>query len=81
MKNIILYNQHIGVEKSQEVDQEATNLAGPGDPIMRDIWTLVFTDKAYGDRIMIAIGRETRDTIVLGLTDGRVLAGGELPRL
>jgi hypothetical protein len=81
MKNIILYNQHIGVEKNQEVDQEATSLAGPGDPIMRDIWTLVFTDKAYGDRIMISIGREARDDIVRGLTDGRVLAGGELPRI
>jgi hypothetical protein len=48
-----------------------------------DVWTLVFTEKMppTGDEIRFEMNRETRDGVVRGLTDGIVLAGGDLPKL
>lgn len=48
-----------------------------------DVWVLVFTEKfpPTGDEIRYEMNRETRDGVVRGLTDGIVLAGGDLPRL
>ena len=77
-KDIRLYNQHIAATKEQELDPKSST---PDQPVVRDIWTLVFTDKTYGDRILISFPRETRDELVNQLTSGIVLAGGELPKL
>lgn len=48
-----------------------------------DEWILVFTEKfpPTGDEIRFEMNRETRDAVVRGLTDGIVLAGGDLPKL
>lgn len=48
-----------------------------------DEWVLVFTEKypPTGDEIRFEMNRETRDAVVRGLTDGIVLAGGDLPKL
>jgi hypothetical protein len=48
-----------------------------------DEWVVVFTEKfpPTGDEIRFEMNRETRDAVVRGLTDGIVLAGGDLPKL
>jgi hypothetical protein len=65
-KRTHLTNQHIGVERP----------AGG-----EDVWRIVLTDRAYGDQLILDIGRDARDELVKMLTGGIVLAGGELPRL
>lgn len=76
-KLTFLSNQHITVEKGQEVDQSA--VSANGAPVLVDTWTIVFTDKTYGDQIRITFRKETRDEVVRLLTGGIVLAGGDLP--
>lgn len=73
-----MFNQHIAVEKIQELDPKAST---SDQPVVRDAWTLIFTDKTYGDRILITFTRETRDEVVRLLTGGIVLAGGDLPQM
>lgn len=48
-----------------------------------DLWSLVFEEKfpPTGDLVQFEMNRETRDAVVRGLTDGIVLAGGDLPKL
>lgn len=48
-----------------------------------DEWHLVFTEKypPSGDQLIFEMNRATRDAVVRALTDGIVLAGGELPKL
>lgn len=48
-----------------------------------DEWALVFTEKfpPTGNAIIFEMDRATRDAVVRGLTDGIVLAGGQLPQL
>lgn len=52
-------------------------------PGQDDVWVLFFTEKfpPTGDEITFEMDRETRDAVVRGLTDGIVLAGGDLPKL
>ena len=47
------------------------------------LWVLSFTEMQppTGHQIMFEMNRDTRDGLVRALTDGIVLAGGELPRL
>jgi hypothetical protein len=48
-----------------------------------DEWVLVFTETfpPTGDELRYEMNRETRDAVVRGLTDGIVLAGGDLPKV
>lgn len=48
-----------------------------------DEWVIVFTETypPTGNVITYEMNRETRDAVVRALTDGIVLAGGDLPRL
>lgn len=71
-KQTILYNQHIAVEKSSEIDPNQSNEEGP---VVVEIWTFVFTDKGYGDEIRISFPKAARDDIVKGLMGGVVLPG------
>ena len=71
-KMIQLYNQHIKVEKGQEIDAQNSDENGP---IVIDIWTLIFTDKSYGDQIRIGFPQEARDEIVKELLGGIILPG------
>lgn len=72
-----LFNQHISVERSSELDPEASEQNG--GPVMVDVWTLIFTDRSYGDQIKIGVRKEARDAVVRDLTGGVILAGGDLP--
>lgn len=76
-KQIILVNQHIGVERGSELDDEASK--EDGAPVLVDTWSLVFTDRTYGDQIRVVFRKEARDAIVRDLTGGVILAGGDLP--
>jgi len=71
---VILYNQHIAIEKGTEIDGPASDQAGA--PVVREMFTIILTDKSYGDQIRISITKETRDDIVKQLTGGIVLSGG-----
>ena len=70
MKITRLRGWGIGVQKQQIVGED-------------DTWILVFTEKIppTGDEIHFEMNRETRDAVVKGLTDGIILAGGDLPKL
>ena len=48
-----------------------------------DLWVLVFTETfpPTGDELRYEMDRDTRDAVVRGLTDGIVLAGGDLPKV
>lgn len=67
-----LFNQHIAVEKGQEIDAKNSDENGP---VIVEIWTLVFTDKSYGDQIRIGFPQEARDSIVKDLMGGIILPG------
>ena len=45
-----LYNQHIAVEKGQEIDAQNSDENGP---VVIEIWTMIFTDKSYGDQLRV----------------------------
>lgn len=70
MKITRLRGWGLGVEKKQVVGED-------------DEWVLVFTEKfpPTGDEIRFEMDRNTRDAVVKGLTDGIILAGGDLPKL
>lgn len=70
MKVTRLRGWAVSVEKVQEVGSD-------------DEWRLVFTERipSTGDLVIYEMNRETRDAVVRQLTDGIVLAGGQLPRL
>lgn len=70
-KAIALYNQHIGVQKGTEIDNKASE--EEGSPVVREVWTFVFTDKTYGDETRITFNKETRDQLVKDLMGGLVL--------
>lgn len=70
-----LVGWHLGVAKSRELDET------DGGAEVADVWTLILTDRATRDQIQIAFRRDTRDELVRLLTDGIVLAGGNLPKL
>lgn len=76
-KSITLVNQHIAVERGSQLDNEASE--ENGSPVSVDTWTVVFTDRTYGDQIRITFRREARDDVVRQLTGGVILAGGDLP--
>ena len=67
-----LYNQHIAVEKGQEIDAKNSDENGP---VVMEIWTFIFTDKSYGDQIRIGFPQEVRDDIVKQLMGGIILPG------
>lgn len=67
-KTTELWNYHIAVEKSEEVDRRASPPDGP--EVMRDVWKFIFTDKLTGDEISISFPKETRDSIVQKLVGG-----------
>lgn len=48
-----------------------------------DLWKMTFQERKppTGDEIVFEMNRETRDALVRGLTDGIILAGGDLPKL
>ena len=52
----------------------------PGE---EDEWRLIFEEKipSTGDQVVFEMNRQTRDGVVRALTDGIVLAGGDLPKL
>lgn len=70
MKVETLQGWQVGVQKQHGVGQD-------------DTWLLIFTETKppTGNQIIFPMNRELRDSIVRGLTDGIVLAGGELPKL
>lgn len=74
-KRIDLTNQNMSVERGSELDSEKSEQNGA--PVMADIWTIVFTDKTYGDQIRISFRKEVRDAFVRDLMGGVILAGGE----
>ena len=74
---INLVGWHLGVSKGRELDEPTDGAA----PEVVDVWTLVLTDYQSRDQIHIAFRRDTRDELVRQLTDGIVLAGGQLPKL
>lgn len=76
-KTIELSNQHIGVERGSELDSEESEKNG--SPVSVDTWTIVLTDKTYGDQIRMTFRKDTRDALVRHLTGGVILAGGDLP--
>ena len=67
-----LYNQHISVEKGQEIDAQNSDENGP---VVIEIWTMIFTDKSYGDQLRVGFPKEVRDDIVKQLMGGIVLPG------
>lgn len=75
-KSTSLHNQHIQVEKGQEVDPQS---AGNGGVVMKENWTIILSDRVYGDQFRVTIDKDTRNEIVQQLTGGIVLAGGEFP--
>ncbi len=77
-KRTTLHNQHLAVEKGTEIDQQASEEAGA--PIVVETWTIVMSDRTYGDQFAITFRKDVRDAIVRDLTGGIVLAGGELPQ-
>jgi hypothetical protein len=78
-KAIALVNQHIGVERGSELDSEESEKSGA--PVSVDTWTIVYTDRTYGDSIRVTFRREARDALVRQLTGGVILAGGDLPKV
>jgi hypothetical protein len=76
-KYVTLINQHIGVERGSELDDEESKKNGA--PVSVDTWTIVYTDRTYGDQIRVTFRKEARDQIVRQLTGGVILAGGDLP--
>jgi hypothetical protein len=76
-KHVILTNQHIGVERGSELDSEESEKNG--SPVSVDIWTIVYTDRTYGDQIKVTFRKDARDALVRQLTGGVILAGGDLP--
>lgn len=72
----ILLNQDMSVRK---MSQPST--LPEGDPVILELWTIVFTDVATGNTTEISFNKETRDELVSRLTGGIVLAGGELPNV
>lgn len=70
MKVTRLRGWSVGVKKEHIVGED-------------DAWVLVFTETfpPTGDEITFEMDRNTRDAVVKGLTDGIILAGGDLPRL
>jgi hypothetical protein len=84
MQHVKLLNQHMGVRHDRVPEQpQPGTVLGPDDPPppLRDLWTLVLTDRALGNTVEITFDRETRDDLVRQLTGGIVLAGGDLPRI
>ena len=73
-KQVMLYNQHIAVEKGTEIDGPASEKEGA--PVVREMFTIILTDKSYGDQIRISFTKDVRDDIVKQLTGGIVLSGG-----
>jgi hypothetical protein len=61
----------------------SVNIQKRMEPGIDDEWILTFTETSppTGDQIIFEMNRKTRDGIVRALTDGIVLAGGELPQL
>jgi hypothetical protein len=78
-KAVTLINQHIGVERGSELDSEESEKNGA--PVSVDIWTIVYTDRTYGDSIRVTFRKEARDALVRQLTGGVILAGGDLPNV
>ena len=76
-RHVIFTNQHIGVERGSELDDDESNKQG--SPVSVDTWTIVFTDRSYGDQIKVSFRKEARDALVRQLTGGVILAGGDLP--
>jgi hypothetical protein len=46
---------------------------------MKENWTIILSDRVYGDQFRVTIDKDTRNEIVKQLTGGIVLAGGEFP--
>lgn len=67
-----LHNQHIGVEKGSEIDAQESN---EGGPVVKEMWTIVLSDRSYHDQYRISFGKEARDQIVKDLMGGIVLPG------
>ncbi len=74
-KLINLVNQHIKVVKGQELEPNASDESGP---VVVETFTLVMTDKGYGDQIAVTFGKEVRDEVVKDLMGGVILPGGAL---
>ena len=72
-KAVTLVNQHIKVEKGTDIDGPASDESGA--PVVHEMFTLVFTDRSYGDQIRISFTKETRDQIIKDLMGGIVLGG------
>jgi hypothetical protein len=71
-KQVTLHNQHIAVEKGTELDSQVS----PDDePVVKEVWTLVFSDRTYHDQIRITFGKEARDQVIKDLMGGIVLPG------
>jgi hypothetical protein len=66
-------NQNVAVTKGSELDAKATE--DEGAPVVQETWTLVMTDKTYGDQYRLTFGRELRDKLVEDMMGGIVLGG------
>lgn len=71
-KVVTLHNQHMGVEKGSEIDAQAST---EDTPVVKEMWTLVFSDRTYQDQIRISFGKEARDQVVKDLMGGIIMPG------
>ena len=71
-KVVTLHNQHIAVEKGSEIDAQAST---DDTPVIKEMWTLVFSDRTYQDQIRISFGKDARDQVIKDLMGGIVLPG------
>lgn len=71
-KLISLHNQHIAVEKGTELEPDTS---ADGEPVVHEIWTLIFNDRSYGDQIRISFRKDVRDQVVKDLMGGVILPG------
>lgn len=72
-KIMTLVNQHIAVEKGTEIDGPASEQSGA--PVVQEMYTIVYTDRTYGDQIRVSFPKEVRDEVVKNLMGGIVLGG------
>lgn len=73
-KLTILTNHHMHADKGSRLVEQ------PGEePVLLEMWTLLFTDRVTQDQVQISFPREARDELVKLLTGGVVLAGGGFP--
>lgn len=71
MKRTVLFNHHVAVNVTEQVDETATaearmtNESAP--PVLETIWTLVLTDRQTGEQIALPLAQKGRDGLIRDL--------------